>query len=304
MCSLMSSSPVSASQSVKKTASMAATVVLLRVVGAVDEILRPDESDGAVDDQQLAVIAQVGALVLALQRLHGQHPGPLHAHPVELGQHVLGAGKLARRDVVGQQAHCDATLDRVLHGLEETARGVVEGGDVELDVHEPGGLLDLARHRVELLPVVRDKHGGVAGDRRQVREGTVLLDDALEPARPPRVGDGHVGRVLREQSVDELLLVATTLRQMVEADKEEQDGPQVRDQHDRQQPGHRGRRLAVARHHHQEHDADHQVDEQRDGPDDVDPHVTVHSASHSRGRASRTLPDPAVGHPGRGILGR
>ncbi len=54
----------------------AAPAVAPLVVAGVDDVLRAGESDLAVDDEQLAVVAQVGALELAPQRLHRQHEVP------------------------------------------------------------------------------------------------------------------------------------------------------------------------------------------------------------------------------------
>ena len=55
----------------------AAPDVLRLLVARVDHVLRAGERDLAVDDEQLAVVAQVGALELALERLHRQHQVPL-----------------------------------------------------------------------------------------------------------------------------------------------------------------------------------------------------------------------------------
>ena len=95
--------------------------VLLRVVAAVDEVLRPDEADPAVDDDELAVVAQVGPLVLALERLHRQHPAPLHADAVELGEGLL-ACRETRSDAMWSASSRtdDAALHRPLHRARRT----------------------------------------------------------------------------------------------------------------------------------------------------------------------------------------
>ena len=100
--------------------------VLLGVVAPVDEVLRARVADATVDHDELAVVAQVGALELALQRLDGEHEAPLRADPVE-----LGVGRLVRRrapggDVVEEHAHDHAPLHGALHRREEARRRRVE----------------------------------------------------------------------------------------------------------------------------------------------------------------------------------
>ena len=114
----------------------AALDVLGRVVRPRDQVLRAHEPDPPVDDDELAVVAQVGALVLALEGLHGQHPRPLHADAIELRERLLAAGDLRRGQVIGEQAHRDTASDRPLHRGEEAARGVIPRHDEELHVHE------------------------------------------------------------------------------------------------------------------------------------------------------------------------
>ena len=54
--------------------------VLLLVVVVGDQVLRAGEADHAVDDDQLAVVAQVRPPPVPLERLQRQHRQVLRAH--------------------------------------------------------------------------------------------------------------------------------------------------------------------------------------------------------------------------------
>ncbi len=166
--SRLGGSPVSRYQSVAKIASSppetmgalefhhelfpleSALEVRLLVVAAVDDVLRPPhERDLAVDDEDLAVVAEVGPLVLALERLHGEHEVPRGAHLLEPLDRLPVALHPHRRDMVEKHPHIDSARDRRLERVEERRCRLIEREDVELDMHEPLGRIDRVGHRVE-----------------------------------------------------------------------------------------------------------------------------------------------------------
>ena len=65
----------------------AARPVGAAVVGALDEVLRPRESHVTIDDEELAVVAQIRPLILAPPWAHREHPVPQGADRVEPTQH-------------------------------------------------------------------------------------------------------------------------------------------------------------------------------------------------------------------------
>ena len=204
--------------------------VLRRVVAAVDQVLRAHESDTAVDHDELAVIAQVGPLVLALEGHDRQHPAPLHADAIELGEGLGTLRHLLRGDVVGEQAHGDATLHGVLHGGEEAAGRVVHGDDEELDVHESLGGVDLPSHGIDRSGVVADQGRRVAAHDRDASQHLVLRGEVGEPLRPgsPVRSEIEPDRALGDEAGDARLLLPTAFRQLGRSDHQVQDDADVR----------------------------------------------------------------------------
>jgi hypothetical protein len=108
----------------------------------------------------------------------------------------------------------------------------------------------------------------LAGRKRGER--LVLLDDALEPARPVGAHRLEVLRVhgVADHAVDAGLLVAPLLRQAEAADQQEQQHADERQQENQQQPRHGRRGLAVAAGHEDEcHDVDDHGRDQDDRPE-------------------------------------
>jgi hypothetical protein len=239
------------------------TDVRAQVVRRVDEVLRPGERDQAVHDQQLAVVAQVGALPLALERLHRQHRRPQHADPREAPLHLAVALGAPAGDVVEEHAHHDPASRGILEGLEERLGRRIQREDVELDVHIllRGG--DLVGHRLQGFLVVRVQLRVVAADHRHRPEVPVQFDDRLEVRRPGRLGAHPVDAVGRVDDVlvDLALLLATPLRQAPVAEQEEQQEAGHGQEEDREQPRHRGLRAPVPRDDDDGEDAQREVDD-------------------------------------------
>ena len=105
------------------------------------------------------MVAEVEALVPALQRLDGEHQLPGHPHLVKPPHGRLVAGAVRGRPVVEEHPHRDAAPDRGLEGVEERRRGLVEGEDVELHVDVRRGSRDLLRHRCKRVGVVGNEPG-------------------------------------------------------------------------------------------------------------------------------------------------
>ena len=97
--------------------------------------IEPTKRDPAVDDHQLAVVAEVGPLVPAAQRLHRQHQAPRDADPRQLASGPggsPGSGATPRWSTSTRTVH--AAAHRPLDRGEERPRRRVERQDVELDV--------------------------------------------------------------------------------------------------------------------------------------------------------------------------
>lgn len=188
-------------------------MVLLLLVRRLDDVERTCEGDLAVDDEQLAVVAQIGPLELPLVGLQRQHEVPLDAGRVQEPLRAAEAGVLQVAEVVEQHAHLHAAGTRIRERLEERPRRVVERQDVELDVDDALRRTDLLRHRVEGLLVVGPHARAVAADERHRAERAVELDERLEPGRPRRVLLHEVDALggLEDVLVDLALLAPPTL---------------------------------------------------------------------------------------------
>ena len=113
------------------------------------EVVRPDVGLAPVDDQNLAVVAQVGATDLAAQRRKRQHLVPLDAHRVQAATEVPVSGDRAHAVVVDEQADGDAAGDGAFKGLVERGRVLVPGRLVVEGVHVVGGRVDAGGHGSE-----------------------------------------------------------------------------------------------------------------------------------------------------------
>ena len=238
------------------------------VVARLDEVLRAHEADAAVDDQQLAVVAQVGALELALERADREHRVPVDARGVEA---LLELGVLrdaARAHVVEQQPHLHASSDGGHQRLEERRRHVVPGGDVELHLDGLRGGLHLGRHRDDRVAVAGDQVDVVARLEGQRAEVEVEGRHRGQVRRPghglgrQQVGgrpDGLVGLALPPEP---------TPAEVGPAQEQEDHEARERDDQDQDQPGHRGRRLAVVGQHPDRQELDDVVGDDQHHADD------------------------------------
>ena len=247
------------------------------------------------------MVAQVGTLVLALERCHREHEAPLHADAIELGERRLVVRDAPRRDVVEQHPHRDAALHGALHGREESLRRLVERHDVELDVHERRRGFDVGGHRVDRCLVVADERRGVAAHRGQRAEGPVLLDDRGEPGRPRVVVGGRLEPVgaLGDHAVDLALSFAPRLGQLDVADQEEEHDADEGDEEDGEQPCHRCGGLAIARDDDQRGDADRPVGQHQHEPDDRCDLAAAHLGILARRVATSAMLPPVVAAPRR-----
>ena len=246
---------------------LAAGLVVLRfVVAGFGQVLGAHETDPAVDDQDLAVVAQVGAAHLSLERRDGQHRGPADlGGPQPLGE-LLVARDATRPEVVEQEAHVDATLARPHHRLEEARRGVVPGRDVELHVDEVLRGVDLSGHRVDGALVVGHQLDGVAVRQR---EGPEPLVEPGEVVDSLRVSDRHRRGTLfalhhrEDPGIDFLLPGPALATDAGAAEEQERDDAEIGHGQDEDEPGHRRGGLAVGRQHAEGEDADPDVEEHR-----------------------------------------
>lgn len=138
--------------------------VAAQVVAAVDGVLGAGEGVEAVDDEDFAVVAEVGALPLEAPGFEGEHEPPGHSGLVEFVLEFAPAGVFAGADVVDEDVDGDAALVGADEGVPEGFGGGVEGGDVELEVDVLGGLVDAVGHFLDGRVVVAVEGEAVAAD--------------------------------------------------------------------------------------------------------------------------------------------
>ena len=241
------------------------------------------------------MVAQVGALVPALERLHGKHELPAHAHAVEPLQRLAVALHAQRRDVVEQHPHLHAACDRVAERVEERAPWCGRRRRCRTRRARSAAAERIAvGHRRERALVVADQARAVRADERHRAEVAVELHDPVEPPRPGRAVAHPLDAVRRlaDELVDLRLLLAAVLGQLGIADQQEQQDAEDRDEEDGEQPRHARRRTAVARHDDDRDDADDEVDEDDRSSDDRSDlrrrDVDRHPAGRSRPSLARS----------------
>ena len=213
------------------------------------------------------MVAQIGALELARERLERQQQMPVGAHA---GQALLRlpVQRLRQvRPVVHQYAHGHATRDRLFHRDEEVLGRGVGLEDVELDVHVALRAANGLCHRPDALVVVRDEARAVISRQRQGAELPVHVDDRLEPFRRVRQQGAELKRVVRrvQEAVDLALHLAALLRQARISDQQEQQHAGHRQEEDQQEPRHRRGRPAPRRHEHDRCDPNRHIDDEDEG---------------------------------------
>ncbi len=226
------------------------------------------------------MVAQIGALHLALERLHREHQVPVRPHRVESRDGLLVAGLSAVRPVIEQHADLDPSRADLFEGAEEVVGRVVRLQDVELDVHVLLRGADGLGHLIERLLVVGDEVGAVVAGEREGAELLVHLHDRAEPRRGVRTQGAEVQVLagLRDVLVDLILLASTRPREAGVADHEEQEDADERDEEDGEQPRHRGGGAAVAGDDDDRRDADDDVEHQQEGGDPPCPAIRRHRA--------------------------
>ena len=167
--------------------------------------------------------------------------------------------------MVDEDSHPNPALVRGQQRFEEPPRRVIDGDDVELEVDEPSGRIDLVGHRLHAGVVVDLQIEGVAVRHRQRAQFEVELRRGAQRF-------GHVGGVaddrpiiglVPEDVVDEHLFVPPPLRQLRRAEQQERENSDVGDEEDCEQPAERDRWSAVVRNPAQRNDADDHVDRQK-----------------------------------------
>jgi len=258
----------------------------LRPTAPVGHVLRAREGDVAVDHDDLAVVAQVGAPPHALRRVERQHLLEVQPRLAQPAPRDAALRVADRRPVVVQHPHLHAAVVGALEGVEEREGRLVAREDVELDVHVALGLVDRGRHRLDRLAVVGQQLGRVARAERHGAEGAVELHDAAEPRRLGLDRGGlrvEAGGAVEDALVDLALLLAPVAGQLRRADQAEQQAAGDRRDEDRGQPRHRGARLAVARHRRDRHHPDQDVDDEHHGGECLQHGAPSHGAILSGG---------------------
>ena len=157
-------------------------VLRLQVAG-VDHVLGAHERHRAVHHDQFAVVPQIRAAPLALERFDRHHLVPLDAGRGELGVQLLEPWVAAGGDVVIEQPHLHPTLDRLRQRGTENVGGVIPGGDEELHMHRRHSLIDRLGHRLDGGVVVAEQAMADTGDTRQLRQSPVQPEQAVHPDR-------------------------------------------------------------------------------------------------------------------------
>ncbi len=242
---------------------LADAAVLLEVL-RVHEVHAAGPRHVAVDDDDLAVHAQIGASDERAKQPYRQ--GPLHAH-ARLAQpsRLAALPPWPRTDGVDEHAAVDVPLGGADQRLEHLVGGPALVPDVELHEHAAGGAVDLARDLAEDGVRVRDDaeaaaaHGGYAhGAHAQPVHG--LRNGAM--AGPVHIGEALVGDGLEDSVTNPLELTDAPRPRHTDAALSHQQvygGAEERQQGDDDQPRQRHPR---GRSPHDHAHRDHQDDEQ------------------------------------------
>ena len=234
----------------------------------------------SIDDQNLAVVAQVGAADLPAQRREGQHLVPLDARVIQAATEVLVTRDRAHAVVVNEEAHGDAAGDGALEGLVEGCRVLIPRGLVVQGVHVVRGRIDAGGHGpeglgrvvVEATDLPRRGRKSAQVARQAHDRGRVIVGAKRQAVR----SRGHlVGlRFRRGRAGHDVLHQLTGLGIVVEASAHRPPGPedeverhtQERPQEDQQQPRGRRGRAPVLGHDTQRDDADDEIDGPEEEP--------------------------------------
>lgn len=118
-------------------------------VAGFDDVLGAGVGDLGVNDQELSVVAKIGALVDPLPGLDGQHRHMRHRQSIKLGPELLVSANASACDLVIEHPNGDVATSCSLKSVEEVCRDGVEAHDVKLDVDGAGRLLNGAGHVLE-----------------------------------------------------------------------------------------------------------------------------------------------------------
>ena len=139
-----------------------------------------DEGALAVDDEELAVVAQVGTAEAPLVRQQRHHEPPLDARGGEAVAQPPPAGILARPEMIHQEAHGHTAGGGPLQRGVEDVGDRVPGLDVELDVNVMRSGVDGAGHLGVGGRRLAVQGDDLAGHARQPRQGAVHPQDRVQ----------------------------------------------------------------------------------------------------------------------------
>ena len=153
----------------------------------VGAVLAAAIGDGAVDDDDLAVVAQVDAAGKGPQkrvadRQAARHPDAGAAHRLP----VLGADQGARAEIVGHRPAGDAAAGGADQRLDDLAAVIVGQPDVEQQVDMVGGRVDVGDHRIDRGVGIRQQPGRIAADRPEAADRMAELEQAAVAVRHRR----------------------------------------------------------------------------------------------------------------------
>ena len=225
---------------------------------AVDDVLRAEVGGLAVDDRDLAVVAQVQARGIGPPQPQRHHRYHLRTGSGESRSQALEP--LARADGVGQHPHGDAPAGGAFQRGGDRLPGGVVLEDVIEEVNVAAGAVDVGDQPRDRRVVVGEEFEAVAVDGAKLRASLRKLEAGLPVHGRLPAGVGRCRRV-RCDATDRLPDLAlqreAPAREVRASDEEVERDARPRPEQDQQQPGARRCRRAPLRHQHQRRDAQH-----------------------------------------------
>ena len=171
-------------------------------VAAINQVQRTHKTDLAIDDDDLAVIAQVRATKTPFPWLQRQHQMPVDANRVQAFTQLVVARVFHTTDLIKQQPHLHPAGDGVGKRLIKHVGGLIPGLDINLHVHVVGGGVDDFRHALDGLGIIGEQATLIANDGRKPRQAAIQGDH----------GRDFAGLAQMRRHIRQLLLGVVELR--------------------------------------------------------------------------------------------
>ena len=244
-----------------------------RVVVRGDQVVGADVGLSPVDDQELAVVAQVGAANMSAQGREGEHLVPEDAHVIQATPEAPVPRYGAHAVVIDEETHGDAAGLRALEGLVEGSGVFVPGGLKVEGVDVVGSPINAGGHRTEgvgrLIVQGDDVAAGVgeAAERTgQAHERGGVVVGAVGSLVGGRLGLGGVFQDGLDEGAGLGIVIEASSHGPPGTEDEVEGHSKERPQEDEEQP--RGRRggAPVFGHDTQRHDTDGEFNGSKEEP--------------------------------------